>query len=125
MTSETDKMPDVIWAARNESAGTYWVRERHEAFDHLDSLKQKKYIREDLVIKNSAANEKQIDGTHYKDLHIQPWEIIERNNLNFWEGNAIKYILRWRKKAGVNDLKKAIHYLEKQIEIEENKQKEN
>jgi hypothetical protein len=62
---------------------------------------------------------KQEGGNHYLELGIQPWEIIEKNGLDFWEGSAITYILRWRKKGGANDLKKAIHFLEFLIEKNE------
>ena len=58
---------------------------------------------------------KQVGGKHYKDMKIQPWEIIEQHNLNYWEGNVIKYLLR-NKKNRKEDLKKAIHYLEYLIE---------
>lgn len=61
---------------------------------------------------------KQIGGTHYKTLAIQPWEIIDANGLNFYEGNAIKYILR-RKGDRIEDLQKAVHYLEHLIELEQ------
>lgn len=62
-------------------------------------------------------NTKQIDGTHYKDMPIQPWEIIEKNRLDYFEGNALKYLLRWRRKDGVIDLDKVIHYIEKVKEL--------
>ena len=65
------------------------------------------------------ANDKQVGGTHYKTMAIQPWEIIERNNLNYWEGNALKYLLR-KKHNRIEDLQKAIHHIEKLIEIEQN-----
>ena len=58
---------------------------------------------------------KQVGGNHYKVLDIQPWEIIDANDLNFYEGNAIKYILR-KKDDRIRDLQKAIHYLEHEIE---------
>lgn len=61
-------------------------------------------------------------GDHYTTMPIQPWEIIDSHRLNFYEGNAIKYILR--RKPGQNrvlELQKAIHYLEHQIELEEAK----
>ena len=61
------------------------------------------------------ANDKQIGGDHYQ-LTIQPWDYILANNIGYCEGCAIKYISRWKKKGGVNDLKKAIHFLEKLIE---------
>ena len=60
---------------------------------------------------------KQVGGDHYK-RGIQPWEYIEANGLDFWEGNIIKYITRWRVKGGVEDLMKAKHYLDYLIERE-------
>ena len=65
-----------------------------------------------------SANEKQVNGEHYKKLPIQPWDFIDANNIPFLEGSAIKYIARWRDKGGVDDLRKAIHFLEKRIELE-------
>lgn len=58
------------------------------------------------------ASEKQIGGEHYKGMAIQPSEFIYRNNINWLEGNAIKYICRHAKKGGIQDIDKAIHYLE-------------
>jgi hypothetical protein len=55
---------------------------------------------------------KQIAGTHYMKMVIQPAEFINKNNLPFAEGNAIKYICRHSAKGGVEDINKAIHYLE-------------
>ena len=54
----------------------------------------------------------QIGGSHYKDMRIQPSEFIYKNGLNWFEGNAIKYICRHRAKTGRQDLEKAIHYLQ-------------
>ena len=64
------------------------------------------------------ANQKQISGTHYKLNSIQPWDYVAANNLGYFEGSAIKYITRWRSKGGVADLQKAIHFLEKLIELQ-------
>ncbi len=55
---------------------------------------------------------------HYKDKAIQPWDFIVSNNLGYLEGNVVKYITRWRQKGGVEDLRKAKHYIEKLIEME-------
>jgi len=53
---------------------------------------------------------KQISGTHYKDCKIQPVEYIVKNNLDFLEGNIVKYITRHRTKGeGSADIKKVIH----------------
>jgi hypothetical protein len=56
---------------------------------------------------------KQVGGTHYNSHRIQPWDVIDEYGLDFYEGNAIKYILRRKDGAKrVEDLDKAIHYLE-------------
>ena len=47
---------------------------------------------------------KQIGGSHYKDMKIQPAQFINENNLPFAEGNAIKYICRHKHKGEVQDL---------------------
>ena len=59
---------------------------------------------------------KQIGGSHYKTMKIQPSQFINDNKLLFAEGNAIKYICRHAHKGGREDLKKAIHYIEMIIE---------
>ncbi len=61
---------------------------------------------------------KQVAGTHYKDLPIQPVEYIHANAIGYFEGNVIKYVSRWRKKNGIADLEKAKHYIELLIELE-------
>lgn len=70
------------------------------------------------VEKSSSALDKQISGNHYKDCGIQPIEYIHANGLDYFEGNAVKYITRHRKKNGKADIEKAIHYLELLLELE-------
>lgn len=67
---------------------------------------------------NKSALETQVGGNHYKDLKIQPIEFIHANNIPFCEANAIKYLCRWRNKNGIEDLKKARHYIDLLIELE-------
>ena len=64
-----------------------------------------------------TANDVQVAGTHYKSKAIQPWDYIVVNNLGYLEGNIVKYVSRWKDKGGVDDLKKARHYLDKLIEV--------
>lgn len=52
---------------------------------------------------------------HYTKGGIQPIDFIESNNLNFNEGNVVKYVTRHRWKNGLEDLKKARFYLEREI----------
>jgi hypothetical protein len=65
-----------------------------------------------------SANEKQVGGVHYQK-DIQPWDYIIANKLGYLEGNIVKYVSRWKDKGGVQDLKKAQHYLQKLIEVTE------
>lgn len=65
-----------------------------------------------------SANQSQVGGYHYKKKTIEPWDFIAANNLGFFEGNIVKYISRWKDKGGVEDLRKARHYLEKLIELQ-------
>ena len=55
---------------------------------------------------------KLVGGSHYMYMEIQPAEFINKNKLLFAEGNAIKYICRHSQKGGIQDIDKAIHYLE-------------
>ena len=65
-----------------------------------------------------AALSRQEGGDHYKSMAIQPFEYITRNGIGFAEGCVIKYVSRWKTKGGVEDLKKAKHFLELLIEAE-------
>ena len=67
------------------------------------------------------ATNKQIGGNHYKSFDIAPIEFISKNNLSFIQGCIIKYICRFDKKNGVEDLDKIIHYCELQKELLQNK----
>ena len=66
----------------------------------------------------SEANKTQVAGSHYKQQPIQPWDYIAANELGYFEGNIVKYVSRWRAKGGVDDLRKAQHYLQKLIEMQ-------
>lgn len=65
-----------------------------------------------------SALKEQVAGSHYKTMVIQPVEYIHRNNIGFAEGSVIKYVSRWRSKGGIDDLKKARHFLDLLIEME-------
>lgn len=52
---------------------------------------------------------------HYTQGKIESIDVVEDWNLGFHDGNALKYIARWRHKGGVEDLKKAAWYLNRLI----------
>lgn len=68
----------------------------------------------DLSINGKYAKKttEQVGGTHYKNKKIEPIDYIIANDLNFCEGNVIKYITRYKEKGGVEDLKKAKQYID-------------
>ena len=68
-----------------------------------------------------APNTKQVGGDHYKDNEIQVWDAIHDWGLGYFSGNVIKYVARHQKKNGIEDLKKARHYLDKLIAMAQNK----
>ena len=68
------------------------------------------------------ANDTQVAGNHYKQFQIEPWDAIVDWGLGYLDGNAVKYLSRWRHKNGIEDLKKARHYIDKLIETEMEKQ---
>ena len=77
------------------------------------------YTLKDLIAKKTAGMEdqgdvmaKQVGGTHYKGAKVQPWDIFMQYSLDPWSANVVKYILRFPKKAGKQDLEKAKHYIE-------------
>ena len=66
-----------------------------------------------------SALDRQVGSSqHYKDFKIQPIEFITANKLSFIQGNVIKYICRYDKKNGKEDIDKAIHYCELLKELE-------
>lgn len=69
-----------------------------------------------------SANLKQVGGTHYMNQPIQPWDAIIAWDCGFLDGNVIKYVVRFRDKGGIQDLKKARHYLDKLIELYEQRE---
>ena len=64
------------------------------------------------------ATSKQVGGDHYAVMKIQPIDFILANELGFCEGNVIKYLCRYKRKNGLEDLKKARQYLDFLIERE-------
>lgn len=69
-----------------------------------------------------AAKNRQVGGDHYHNKGLQPWDVIDAWGLGYYDGNVIKYLARWQDKGGIEDLRKAQHYLEKFIESVESEQ---
>lgn len=82
---------------------TLWQRNKIEPVPSADEL-------------NATAWESQIGGSHYKDYAIQPLEFALANNLDAAQHAVVKYVMRHKDKNGIEDLKKAKHYIDLMIE---------
>lgn len=72
--------------------------------------------------KQPTANDKQVAGNHYKNMGVQVWDVVDtwpiEQRVGYYRGNALKYTMRMGSKdASVQEIKKAIHYLEKLLEV--------
>ena len=103
--------------------------EKHKELERIDELKElaKKIITTDIIEhKDTENNDNIIRPNHYaSDKGFEVFDVQEAfihelkgMSASYW-CNIVKYILRFQRKNGVEDLKKAKYYLEKLIEEEE------
>lgn len=111
-------MPDLGYAPTSHPIS---LEEYFHKLDKQFGLPEKE---EEVKDTGKSVTNQQVGGTHYQ-RGIQPWDIIIEWELDYFEGNVLKYLLRWKFKDGVQDLKKARHYLDKLIERNTNDNKEN
>jgi hypothetical protein len=72
----------------------------------------------------SEANKRQVGGDHYSRGAMQHWDLAIEFQWDYFQGQITKYVMRWKDKNGIQDLKKAAHFLQKYIEIAEQKRDE-
>ncbi len=103
----------------HESANNLWPKEKCDTVNCVLPMDHRGPCAIRAV---QRANDTQVAGDHYvKHGDFQPWDAWWLWNLNAFQGAIIKYIVRYRDKNGVEDLKKARHYIDKLIELEERK----
>lgn len=78
------------------------------------------------VLDNSKSY--QVGGDHYLNMKVQPWDIIDgwdiEESVGFYRGNILKYIMRMHDKDDpITNVKKAMQYCSKLIEVLENARK--
>ena len=76
--------------------------------------------------KQPTANDKQVAGTHYKDMGVEPWDVVDtwpiEQQIGYHRGGVLKYTMRLgNKDERLQEAKKALHYAEKLVEILESK----
>ena len=78
----------------------------------------------DKHVNGTRADDLQISGNHYKEMAVQPWELMEsvlthEEFVGYLKGNVIKYALRAGRKQGTDDLGKCKHYMMKLAEVQD------
>lgn len=108
---ERDGLVDLLALYQKES------KQRHcpPMVKRDDQIRNKERISDrGMAVSADTGNawDKQVGGEHYKQYAIQPAKFALANGLDYAQSNAIKYIVRHKDKNGVQDLDKAIHYIE-------------
>jgi hypothetical protein len=83
------------------------------------------HVPNNKFVPSTKADGLQIGGDHYKNMGVQPWVAMEswmtpEQFAGFLRGNAIKYLARCDVKGGIDDIKKARHYIDKLVEVRDN-----
>jgi hypothetical protein len=92
--------------------------------DHVKKLVDNYKEREGIERIGAAirANEQQVGGDHYKQMDIEPWDVIDTwpldQQIGYHRGNALKYLMRMGSKdESPQEVAKGLHYLEKLLEV--------
>ncbi|MFZ9326833.1 MAG: DUF3310 domain-containing protein [Polynucleobacter sp.] len=73
----------------------------------------------------TKANDIQIGGDHYKNMGVEPWDVVDTwpidQQIGYYRGGALKYVMRMgTKDEELQEIKKGKHYIDKLIEVLEN-----
>ena len=116
----SDKESEESWINPEEDRG--WSQESYRDYMKRRDAEEDAIRKGTYEYEYDNATSKQIGGDHYKNCAIQPIDYIVKNNLDFLEGNVVKYITRHKLKGGVEDIKKVIHYAELILELKYGKE---
>ena len=126
--SEVPKGPRDTPQTTQLSMEAYNAEMKRRLDDMPMGARQGKFIGQPMqdnatIIPNQAADQRQVDGKHYKDLKVQPWSVMEAilstdEFIGYLKGCIIKYGMRQdRKDTSPEDGEKCRHYIQKLNEI--------
>lgn len=67
----------------------------------------------------TKANETQVGGTHYRTEGLQHWDLVTLFHWDYFQAQVFRYLMRWRDKDGLKDVRKAAHVCQKYVELVE------
>jgi hypothetical protein len=107
------KQQDITMKNLDNIAETYNLQAHKEAIEER---------RGSIEHEVRTANAKQVGGDHYKKMGIQTWDVVDTwpidQRIGYYRGNALKYVMRiGAKDEEIQEAGKAVHYLEKLIEV--------
>jgi hypothetical protein len=75
-----------------------------------------------LHVQQHPANSRQVAGTHYKDMGVEPWDVVDtwplEQRIGAYRHGALKYLMRMGSKdESAQEIAKGIHYMEKLLEV--------
>ena len=102
----------------NEATNTLRQRQAEEAMEEVRRNIQSRAVTNAL----RRANDKQVAGTHYKDMGVEPWDVVDtwplEQRIGAYRHGALKYLMRMGSKdERAQEIAKGIHYLEKLLEV--------
>ena len=108
-----DDQKDIKSIVKSSKPCQQWDAQT-QSYVFVDGVTERNLYEDDEV-----TNPKHYDKVGFA---IQPIEYITKNELDFLEGNVIKYVSRYQHKGGVNDLLKARTYIDFLIEREKGRE---
>jgi hypothetical protein len=94
-----------------------------KAGEHLNEMHEQYMERMASIEYNvKTANAKQVGGMHYKEMRVEPWDVVDtwpyEQRVGAYRAGALKYIMRMgHKDQDAQEIGKGIHYLEKLLEV--------
>jgi len=75
-----------------------------------------------VYIRSASAKDKQVAGNHYKEMGVQPWDVVDTwprdQQIGYYRGGALKYLMRMgAKDENAQEIAKGQHYMEKLLEV--------
>lgn len=111
---------DVRHRSGREYFGASATYDHAAVWDHLNSPSDIVAYR--LHQAPQVARDKQVAGSHYKEMGVEPWDVVDtwplEQRIGAYRHGALKYLMRMGSKdESAQEIAKGIHYMEKLLEV--------